>query len=148
MLRDVSLDCTVSDSRILPDSNGLVGEALPGGLSQDKQGNAYAVICSSDLSAYKRLLKLDATGATSMLFEDSTKTGYENGPLAQAYFKSSYATAIDAAGNLYVTDTLTHSIRKITPCGMVSTFAGNMGLAGERWPRRYGTLLFARTGHD
>jgi len=38
---------------------------------------------------------------------------------------------IDSGGNLYVADTGTHTIRKVTPAGVVSTFAGAEGEWGS-----------------
>lgn len=46
-------------------------------------------------------------------------------------FNSPYAVAIDAAKNIYVSDTVNHTIRKVAPDGTVSTLAGSAGLFGS-----------------
>ncbi len=45
-------------------------------------------------------------------------------------FNNPYGVAIDAAKNIYVTDTLNNTIRKITPARVVSTIAGTAGQFG------------------
>ncbi len=57
--------------------------------------------------------------------------GTEDGSLTDARFAHPHGLARDALGNLYVADTGNHTIRKITPTGLVSTFAGRAGLPGS-----------------
>lgn len=51
-------------------------------------------------------------------------SGYADGVGGAARFWLPFQGAVDEEGNLYVAEMLNHTIRKITPDGMVSTFAG------------------------
>jgi len=50
--------------------------------------------------------------------------GSADGPREAARFSSPFDVTVDNAGNLYVADTDNHTVRKITPDGMVTTLAG------------------------
>ena len=50
--------------------------------------------------------------------------GFVDGIGPMARFNHPSAMVIDQAGNIYVSDQENHSIRKVTPAGVVSTFAG------------------------
>lgn len=51
--------------------------------------------------------------------------GYRNGPGAQAQFSFPQGVAVDADGNVMVSERFDHRIRLISPDGMVRTFAGS-----------------------
>lgn len=51
--------------------------------------------------------------------------GLENGDVSVAQFKQSYGICKDKLGNIFVADNGNNCIRKITPQGIVSTFAGS-----------------------
>ena len=58
--------------------------------------------------------------------------GTVDGVGVAARFVNPKAIAVDAAGNAYVADSDMHTIRKITPAGLVTTLAGQAGAGGYR----------------
>ena len=57
--------------------------------------------------------------------------GADNGAGAAARFNSPFGAATDSAGNVYVSDRASHTIRMITPGGDVSTYAGTANVIGS-----------------
>lgn len=57
-------------------------------------------------------------------------TGSTNGTGIAARFNYLSGVAVDSNGNVYVGDYYNHTIRKITPGGVVTTFAGTVGTFG------------------
>src|SRR5262249_47616264 len=53
-----------------------------------------------------------------------------DGPRHTAKFNDPHGLAVDTAGNVYVVEVAGHVIRKITPQGVASTFAGKAGEPG------------------
>ncbi len=51
--------------------------------------------------------------------------GSANGPAASSTFNNPHGIACDPQGNIYIANRYGHTIRKITPAGIVSVFAGS-----------------------
>ena len=60
----------------------------------------------------------------------TTGGGHADGTGANARFSAPRAIAADNVGNFYVADTGNHAIRRVTAAGVVTTLAGNPGVAG------------------
>ena len=88
-------------------------------VATDARGNAYV----GDVDGYT-VRKITAAGVVTTI-AGTGLLGNTNGPAATASFSSPRGIALDAAGNIFVTDTGNKVVRKITPDGVVSTFAGS-----------------------
>lgn len=78
----------------------------------------------------QRIRKYDpATGQVSTV-AGSGAVGYVNGTGTAAQFTGPVDVALDASGNAYVSDRGNKVVRKITPAGAVSLFAGTPGAGG------------------
>jgi len=94
----------------------------PHGITIDAAGNLYV----TDVFTVR---KITPAGQVTTLAGDVGVHGTTDGSGAAARFMSLYGIARDAAGNLYVTDRYT--VRKITPAGRVTTFAGKARVQGS-----------------
>jgi hypothetical protein len=91
------------------------------GLALNAKGNLY-------FTAYPNCaVQTIASDGSITVFAGSQFPGYADGTGAAASFSGPFGIAMDAAGNLFVADTGNAAIRKITPSGVVTTFAGFPG---------------------
>ena len=94
------------------------------GLAFDSKGNLYVTEVARHL-----VRKIGADGIVSTLAGDGSAGYVDCYPGSCARFNQPESIAVDSKDNLYVSESGNHMIRKITPAGAVSTFAGS-GLAG------------------
>lgn len=99
---------------------------FPNGITMDANDNLY--VCDTDNNMIR---KVSVKGVVST-FAGATTSGTQNGTGIAARFNSPRGIVRDnTSGNLYVADANNHCIRKITPTGSVSTFAGTPTVAGN-----------------
>jgi serine/threonine protein kinase, bacterial len=125
----------------------------PRGLVTDSAGNVYVAD-----SGNHTIRKISPQGAVSTLAGSAGEAGSADGAGASARFNQPWALAIDGSGNLYVTDRGNHTVRKVSPQGVVSTVIGRAGVpdlvlgalpAGLSFPAGialHGGRLYVNTG--
>ena len=93
------------------------------GMCADSAGNLYATHQIRHI-----IVKFDTSGNLSTFAGISFTTGHADGSGTSASFNTPYDIKIDSSDNLYVADYGNNKIRKITPSGVVSTYAGTGAL--------------------
>lgn len=133
-LRMVSSSGTVTNLA----GNGTAGFSGDGGNSQDALVNdPYGVrfhngsIYFAD-TANNRIRAINLSTSIVTTIAGNGVAGYsgDGGPAIQAELNYPTAVAFDAAGNMYIADYLNLLIRKVTPGGTISTFAGSYTATG------------------
>ncbi len=90
------------------------------GIAVDGAGTVYV---TSNYAIYK----IDPAGVISWFTGGPGYPGNEDGAGVAAHIIQSRGLAVDSLGNVYVADTDIHTIRAITPAGVVTTRAGLAG---------------------
>jgi RHS repeat-associated protein len=94
---------------------------FPSGLAVDASGNLYVGCINS-----QRVLKINKDGIITSIAGDGRR-GYDGdgGPATEARFFDPVALALDALGNLYISDKWNYRIRRVDSSGIITTVAGN-----------------------
>jgi DNA-binding beta-propeller fold protein YncE len=98
----------------------------PWGLAVDSAGNVYItdnIETNTSTAAY--VLKVTPGGTLSIFAGTGLIGSPTPGPATSSEFNFPAGLAVDASGNLYISDTYANVISKVTPSGTLSILAGN-----------------------
>jgi uncharacterized repeat protein (TIGR01451 family) len=116
-------------------AGGAEGSA-DGAAAQARFRNPSGVAVDGELIVYvadtgNHTIRKITNGIVGTVAGVAGTAGSTDGYGAAARFNAPTAIAVDARGNLYVCDTGNHTIRKVSPSGLVTTVAGLAGTSGS-----------------
>jgi hypothetical protein len=139
IIKDNAGNLYVAENNSRDETNGRIRKITPAGIvSTYAQGllspkslamDANGVIYVSE--AFGRIMKVATDGTVSFLAGQSRVSGQANGTGATASFYNVVAIAVGNDGNIYALESGNSLIRKITPSGVVTTFAGSNFGSGD-----------------
>jgi YD repeat-containing protein len=114
----------------------------PSGVTEDAAGNIYIAD-----SYNHRVRKVDKSDIITTMAGTGTQ-GYsgDEGLATEASLNHPYEVAVDASGNLYISDSWNQCIRKVDTDGIITTVAGNgnYGYSGDGGPATDAQFAFPR----
>jgi len=114
--------------------------SAPNGVALDPAQNLYIADQGNS-----RVRRVGAGGSIATVAGNGTFAfGGDNLPAVSAQLNRPSAVAADAAGNVYIADSLNHRIRRVSPSGVIRTIAGveGPGLGGDGGPATLARLHF------
>ena len=105
---------------------------LPWGVAVDASGNLFIADYGNS-----RIRKVTVAGIiTTVAGNGSTGYSGDGGPGTSAQLDGPNGVTVDASGNLFIADSISDRIRKLTPAGIITTVAGNgfFGYSGDGGP--------------
>jgi len=132
IIRDNAGNFYVTESNSRDATNGRIRKITPAGVvTTYAQGLSSPTVLAMDANGLiyvaeqtGRIMKVAANGTVSFLAGQPGVFGKINGAGAAASFYGIVALLVASDGNLYALESTNNLIRKITPGGLVTTFAG------------------------
>lgn len=119
-----------------------LAQLTPSALAFDQLGNLYA----TDLNFSSRKVRKINTYGIITTVAGNGPAGFSGDGFAATLAKLSYpnGVAADRMGNIFISDQVTNRVRKVSPSGIITTYAGNggTGSAGDGGPATNANLNF------
>ncbi|MGW8431233.1 hypothetical protein ACWGJ9_08915 [Curtobacterium citreum] len=134
LVREVAADGSVTTLAGVRGSNGLADGArgtatfeCPYALTTDTYGSVY--VSEDCYGRAQAVRKISTDGSVTTLAGGAT-AGYQDGPGSTSLLNGPRGLTVTPDGSVYVAEFTNSDIRKISPDGTVSTFAGQPGVVG------------------
>ena len=110
----------------------------PQGMAFDSSGNMYIA------DTYNNRVRKVTAGGTISTIAGTGFPGFsgDGGAATSAMLNEPRSVAVDSHGNVFVADTINDRVRKITPGGVISTYAGGGVSLGDGGPGTMAQLQF------
>jgi len=106
-------------------SPGSTGDGGPASAAQLNQPQDVAVDAAGNRyiadSQNNKVRKVDSSGVITTF----AGTGAPGGPATSAQLNTPTSVAVDAAGNVYIADSVTNRVRRVDTSGVINNFAGS-----------------------